>query len=71
MPPTASIRRDAKEAKRVLIFVPFGDANLWRKDAGESGETFARTFIVAADAKALKSFTNFMTKAKGKRSPSP
>ena len=58
------IRGDAKKAKRVLIFVPFGDANLWRKDAGESGETFARKFIVAAEAKARKTFTNFMTKAK-------
>ena len=29
-----SIRGDAKEVKRVSIFVPFGDANLWRKDAG-------------------------------------
>ena len=41
----ASIRRDAKEAKRVLIFVPFGDANLWRKNAGESGETLRPTFL--------------------------
>ena len=66
-----SIRGDAKEAKRMSIFFPFGDANLWRKDAGESGEAFACTFIVAAEAKVRETFTNFVTKAKRKRSPSP
>ena len=58
----ASIRGDAKEAKRVSFFVPIGDTNLWRKDAGESGEASARTFIVAAEAKARETLTNFMTK---------
>jgi len=53
------------------IFFPFGDANLWRKDAGESGEAFACKFIVAAEAKARETFANFMTKAKRKRSSSP
>jgi hypothetical protein len=66
-----SIRGNAKEAKRISIFVPFGDANLWRKDAGESGEAFTCKFIVAAEAKARETFTNFVTKAKGKRSLSP
>jgi hypothetical protein len=67
----ASIRGDAKEAKRISIFIPFGDANLWRKDAGESGEAFACTFIVAAEAKVRETFTNFVTKDKEKHSPSP
>jgi hypothetical protein len=51
--------------------VPFGDANLWRKDADESGEAFASTFKGAAYAKARETFTNFVTKAKEKRSSSP
>jgi hypothetical protein len=59
-----SIRDDAKEARRISIFVPFGDANLWRKDAGESGEAFVCIFIVAAEAEARETFTNFVTKAK-------
>jgi hypothetical protein len=60
----ASIHSDAKEAKGISIFVRFGDANLWRKDAGESGEASARTFVVAAEAKARETFTYFVTKAK-------
>ena len=67
----ASIHSDAKEAKGISIFVRFGDANLWREDSGESREAFACTFIVAVEAKARETFTNFVTKAKRKRSPSP
>jgi hypothetical protein len=66
-----SIRGDAEEAKRISIFVPFGDANLWRKVVGESGVASACIFIVPAEAKARETFTNFVTKAKRKRSPSP
>jgi hypothetical protein len=68
---TFSIRGDAKEAKTISIFVPFGDPNLWSKDAGESGEAFACTFILAAEAKARETFTIFVTKAKEKSSLSP
>ena len=53
------------------IFFPFGDANLWRKDSGVNGVASTRTFVVAAEAKARETLTNFVTKAKGKRSPSP
>ena len=38
----ASIRGDEKQAKKVPFAVPFGDAHLCRKDAGESGKAFAR-----------------------------
>jgi hypothetical protein len=60
-----------KDVKKTSIFVLFGDANLWREDSGESREAFACTFIVAVEAKARETFTNFVTKAKRKRSPSP